>query len=82
MRSEHTIHHPIAPFPAGTGLRRRLLAAGTVLTHAARAVLFAIEEAQMRRFLHGLSDKRLSTIGVARAEIPAYARRLVRGEQR
>lgn len=45
-----------------------------------RDFMFAIQWGQMNRILNDMPDHALSNIGISRAEIPAYAERLVRGE--
>lgn len=60
----------IAPAgPAAHGVR----GAASALARAVRAVFRTIAHARMLSALHHMSDAQLARIGVARADIPAYA---------
>lgn len=69
------------PSPS-TGLVDAAAGLAAALGRRLNAALRAVQHARMMQALGEMTDRDLAKIGLARADIPAYAARLVCGEDR
>lgn len=58
-----------------------LAATGKATLHGAIRAMRGVEERRVRQVLHSMNDRQLAAIGIARADIPAYATSLTTAEQ-